>query len=80
MGYKLTKQDKKILQTYEIHLKRAMDGYVRGIYDFDLNNLEPIYVKFGQHLENRHCASCVLGMLTYLGNKYFNDGTIQGND
>ena len=67
----LTKQDRKILQQYEVHLKRALDGYVRGIYEFDLNILEPIYHRFGQHLENRHCSSCVLGMMTYLGNKYY---------
>ena len=71
MSYSLTKQDRKILQQYEVHLKRALDGYVRGIYEYDLNNLEPIYVKFGQLLENRHCSSCVLGMMTFLANKYY---------
>lgn len=71
MSYSLTKQDRKVLQPYEVHLKRALDGYVRGIYEYDLNNLEPIYVKFGQHLENRHCSSCVLGMMTFLANKYY---------
>lgn len=77
MEYKLTKQDRKILQQYEVHLKRALDGYVRGIYEYDLNNLEPIYVKFGQHLENRHCSSCVLGMMTFLANKYYHEnGTV----
>lgn len=77
MSYSLTKQDRKILQPYEVHLKRALDGYVRGIYEYDLNNLEPIYVKFGQHLENRHCSSCVLGMMTFLANKYYHEnGTV----
>lgn len=71
MSYSLTKQDRKILQQYEVHLKRALDGYVRGIYEFDLNALEPIYHRLGQHLENRHCSSCVLGMMTFLANKYY---------
>lgn len=66
----LTKNDIKTLKEYSIHLQRAKDGYVRGIYDSDLNKLEPIYNKLGQHLENKHCASCVLGMLLFLANKY----------
>lgn len=74
MSYSLTKIDRKILQPYETHLKRALDGYVRGIYEHDLNTLEPIYAKFGHHLENRHCSSCVLGMLIFIANKYFNNG------
>lgn len=76
MSYSLTKQDRKVLQPYEVHLKRALDGYVRGIYEYDLNNLEPIYVKFGQRLENRHCSSCVLGMISFLANKYYENGTV----
>lgn len=67
----LSKQDKKTLSAYEIHLKRALDGYVKGIYISDLNVLEPIYNRLGQQLENRHCASCVLGMMTFLANKYY---------
>lgn len=77
MGYKLSKQDRKILKQYEVHLRRALDGYVRGIYEHDLNVVEPIYATFGYHLENRHCSTCVLGMFSFLANKYFNDGTIQ---
>lgn len=80
MSYSLTKQDRKILKQYEVHLRRALDGYVRGIYEHDLNVVEPIYAMFGYHLENRHCSTCVLGMFSFLANKYFNDGTIQGND
>jgi hypothetical protein len=69
----LSKQDTNTLKEYEIHLRRAKDGYVRGIYTSDLNRLEPIYNKLGQQLENRHCASCVLGMLTFLANEYFTE-------
>ena len=72
----LTKQDRKILQQYEVHLKRALDGYVRGIYEHDLNILEPIYASFGQHLENRRCSTCVLGMLNFIGNKYYQNDTL----
>lgn len=67
----LSKQDKATLKEYEQHLKRANDGYVRGIYTTDLNRLEPIYNKLGQQLENRSCATCVLGMLQYLSRIYF---------
>lgn len=66
----LSKNDIKTLKEYEIHLKRAKDGYVRGIYNSDLDRLEPIYNRLGQHLENRHCATCVLGMLKYLSDQY----------
>lgn len=66
----LSKNDIKILKNYEIHLQRAMDGYVRGIYTTDLNKLEPIYNKLGHKLENRNCATCVLSMLTCLANEY----------
>lgn len=72
----LTKNDRKTLGQYEVHLKRALDGYVRGIYEFDLNVLEPIYHRLGQHLENRHCSSCVLGMMAYLANKYYQNDTL----
>ena len=66
----LSKADKAILKQYEVHLNRAKDGYVRGLYNVDLDVLEPIYAKFGMHLENRHCSTCVLGMLKFLENKY----------
>lgn len=69
--YKLNKSDKKILKQYEIHLKRALDGYVRGLYTTDIDVLAPIYAKFGYHLENKHCSSCVLGMLQFLANKFY---------
>lgn len=69
MEYSLTKTDIKTLKEYSTHLQRAKDGYVRGIYDSDIIRLEPIYNKYGQHLENKHCASCVLGMLLFLANK-----------
>lgn len=73
---KLTKQDISTLKDYEIHLRRAKDGYVRGIYTTDLNRLEPIYNKLGQQLENRGCATCVLGMLLFLADEYLeNDNT-----
>lgn len=70
---KLSKAEMKVLKEYEIHLKRANDGYVRGIYNSDLNRLEPIYNRLGQQLENRHCSTCVLGMIKYLANIYFYD-------
>lgn len=69
---KLSKGDIKTLSQYEIHLKRAKDGYVKSIYTSDLNILEPIYNRLGHHLENRNCATCVLGMMTLLANEYFN--------
>lgn len=68
--YKLNKSDKAILSKYEIHLERAKNGYVRGLYSTDLDVLEPIYAKFGLHLENRHCSTCVLCMMKFLENKY----------
>jgi hypothetical protein len=71
MTKQLTKQDKTVLKDYEQHLKRAADGYVRGIYTTDLNRLEPIYNRLGERLENRSCATCVLGMLQYLAKVYF---------
>lgn len=69
---KLSKSDISTLKGYEIHLKRAKDGYVRAIYTTDLNLLEPIYNKLGQRLENRNCSACVLGMLSYLAEVYDN--------
>lgn len=71
--YELSKSDKATLKKYEIHLKRANDGYVRGIYSTDLDLLEPIYRKYGHQLENRHCSTCVLGMLNFLANKYYQE-------
>ena len=76
MENSLTKNDIKILKEYSIHLQRARDGYVRGIYASDLTKLEPIYNKFGQQLENKHCATCVLAMLTFLANKFDEHGTL----
>lgn len=70
IDYKLNKNDRAILKQYEVHLQRAKDGYVRGIYSTDLDILEPIYSKFGLHLENNHCSTCVLSMLKFLENKY----------
>lgn len=69
---KLSKSETNTLKEYETHLKRAKDGYVRGIYTTDLNRLEPIYIKLGQRLENRSCSTCVLGMLNYLADVYYN--------
>lgn len=69
----LSKTDKKTLSAYEIHLQRALNGYVKGLYTADLNRLEPIYNNLGYELENRHCATCVLGMMTVLANKYYNN-------
>lgn len=69
----LSKSDKMTLKQYETHLQRARDGYVKGIYTSDINNLEPIYNKLGHHLENRHCSSCVLGMIKTLAEIYFKD-------
>ena len=67
----LTKSDYNTLKEYEQHLNRANNGYVRGIYTYDLNRLEPIYNKLGFRLENRNCSTCVLGMLQALAKKYF---------
>lgn len=67
----LTKTEINILTEYEPHLKRAQNGYVRGIYTTDLNRLEPIYNKLGFRLENRSCSTCVLGMLQNLAKIYF---------
>lgn len=76
----LSKTEIKTLSRYEVHLKRAMDGYVKGIYTSDLNVLEPIYNKLGHQLENRHCATCVLGMMTLLANEYFNTKITNNNN
>lgn len=71
MKKSLTKSEISTLEKYETHMKRARDGYVRGIYTTDLNVLEPIYNKLGHRLENRSCATCVLAMLKTLANQYF---------
>lgn len=68
--YKLSKKDRTVLEEYKVHLTRARDGYVRGIYSTDIDVLTPIYAKFGLHLENKHCSTCVLNMLQFLANKY----------
>ena len=73
IDYKLTKKDRTVLEQYEVHLKRAKDGYVRGIYSTDLDVLSPLYAKFGLHLENKNCSTCVLGMLQFLANKYYKE-------
>ena len=70
IDYKLNKGDRSILKEYETHLQRAKDGYVRGLYSVDIDKIEPIYSKFGLHLENKHCSTCVLNMLIFLANKY----------
>ena len=77
MTKQLNKADIKTLKEYEVHLNRAIDGYVRGIYTTDLNRLEPIYNALGQRLENRSCATCVLGMLRYLADAYFQIGNLK---
>ena len=71
MKESLTKKETDILKDYEVHLNRALDGYVRGIYTTDLNKIEPIYNRLGYRLENRSCANCVLGMLNHLAKIYF---------
>lgn len=71
IDYKLNKKDKSVLEQYEVHLKRAVDGYVRGIYTTDLDVLTPIYAKFGLQLENKHCSTCVLGMMKFLATQYY---------
>lgn len=73
----LTKSDIKTLKEYTLHLQRAKDGYVKGLYSSDLAKLEPIYNKYGHQLENRHCSTCVLGMMIFLANKYDEYGTIR---
>ena len=71
MKESLTKKETDILKDYEVHLNRALDGYIRGIYTTDLNKIEPIYNRLGYRLENRSCANCVLGMLNHLAKIYF---------
>lgn len=68
--YKLTAQDKKILSNYEIHLKRAKQGYTLGLQSSQITQLEAIYEKLGYSLHSRSCSGCVLTMLKILAEKY----------
>lgn len=70
--YTLSKSDKAILKQHEIHLQRALNNCVRGFYTTDYDAIAPIYAKFGLHVENKHCSTCILDMLKFLANKYFN--------
>lgn len=68
--YKLTTQDKKILSNYELHLKRAKQGYTLGLQSSQITQLEAIYEKLGYSLHNRSCSGCILTMLKILAEKY----------
>ena len=68
--YKLTAQDKKILSNYELHLKRAKQGYTLGLQSGQITQLEAIYEKLGYTLHSRSCSGCVLTMLKILAEKY----------
>ena len=69
-SYKLTAQDKKILSNYELHLKRATQGYTLGLQSSQITQLEAIYEKFGYRLHSRSCGGCILTMLKILAEKY----------
>lgn len=68
--YKLTAQDKKILSNYELHLKRAKQGYTLGLQSSQITQLEAIYEKLGYTLHSRSCSGCILTMLKILAEKY----------
>lgn len=68
--YKLTAQDKKILSNYELHLKRAKQGYTLGLQSSQITQLEAIYKKLGYSLHSRSCSGCILTMLKILAEKY----------
>lgn len=68
--YKLTAQDKKILSNYELHLKRATQGYTLGLQSGQITQLETIYGKLGHSLHSRSCSGCVLTMLKILAKEY----------
>lgn len=68
--YKLTTQDKKILSNYELHLKRAKQGYTLGLQSSQITQLEAIYEKLGYSLHSRSCSGCILTMLKILAEKY----------
>lgn len=74
--YKLSKADKAVLASIEVHLERAKNDYVRGFYTTDFDAVAPIYAKFGLHVENKHCSTCILNMLKFLANKYYNNGKL----
>lgn len=68
--YKLTSQDKKILSNYELHLKRATQGYTLGLQSGQITQLETIYGKLGHSLHSRSCSGCILTMLKILAKEY----------
>lgn len=68
--YKLTAQDKKILSNYELHLKRATQGYTLGLQSSQITQLETIYEKLGHSLHSRSCSGCILTMLKILAKEY----------
>ena len=68
---KLTKKEMKTLEPYETHFKNAIAGFMRGVYQIDINTMQPIYEEHGFKLQNSNCGSCVLIMLKDLGEIYF---------
>lgn len=68
--YKLDKADINVLSDYEQHFRNAKNGYMRGVYSSDISRLDPIYRKLGFKLSSPNCGSCVIGMLTKLGEIY----------
>lgn len=69
----LSKKQISILKPYECHFKSAQSGYIRGVYQVDINIMQPIYESLGFHLGSPNCSQCVLTMCRDLGKIYFSD-------
>lgn len=72
---KLTKAQYEILTPYSEQLTSASNGYVRGIYQKDIDILKPIYESFGYNLTHTGCGGCILSMLRTLNKYYTTYGT-----
>lgn len=66
----LTKSQFNILRKYEQHFKTAKNGYIRGVYYNDIQEVLPIYTALGYKLTNPNCGDCVLVMFKQLGEHY----------
>lgn len=66
----LTKAQIKILEKYESHFQTAKNGYIRGIYYADIQEVLPVYTALGYKLSNPNCGECVLTMFKQLGEAY----------
>lgn len=67
---KLTKSDLVILSKYEKVFEMAENNYLNGVYNADVNAVEPIYNKLGYHLTAKACGGCILNMFRTLGKIY----------